>query len=78
MSLEEVDLRYATIQSWWYLLRATNEGAIHKFNNWLGFWHFCVQQWGGFMLDVSYSKVLYSTFIFYLSFLTFNFIPMCL
>ncbi len=36
-SLEEVDLQYATIQSWWYLFGATSEGAIHELNNWLKF-----------------------------------------
>ncbi len=78
-SLEEVDLQYASIWSWCYSLGTTNKGTIHKLNNQISFWHFCVRQWGGFMLDVSSSKVLYSTFIFHLSFLNSNFIPfMCL
>ncbi len=33
MSLEEVDLQYVTIRSWWYSFRVANEGTIHKFNN---------------------------------------------
>jgi hypothetical protein len=42
MPLEEVDLWYATIRSWWHLFRVTRDGTIHELNNWLGFWHFCV------------------------------------
>jgi hypothetical protein len=33
-SLEKVDLRYATIWSWWYLSRIANVGAIQELNNW--------------------------------------------
>jgi hypothetical protein len=63
MSLEEVDIQYATIWSWCYLLGIVNEGTIHGFNNWVSFWHFCVRLWGGFMLDVNSSRVLYSIII---------------
>ncbi len=42
-SLEEADVRYVTIWSWWYSLGAVAESAIHKLNNWFGFWHFCVK-----------------------------------
>jgi hypothetical protein len=37
ISLEEVDVPYARIWSWWYSSKVVAEGAIHKFNNWLGF-----------------------------------------
>jgi hypothetical protein len=70
MSLEEPDLRYATIWSWWYPWKTASKGAIHKLNN---LWHFCVQQWRGFMLDVSSFKMLCSTYIFHVS-LDFSFI----
>jgi hypothetical protein len=33
MSLEEVNLQYVTIQSWWYSSRVANKGAILEFNN---------------------------------------------
>jgi hypothetical protein len=42
-SLEEAELRYAIIWSWWYLFGVINKGAIHKLNNWLDFLHFCVR-----------------------------------
>ncbi len=28
------------------------ESVIHELNNWMGFWHFHVRQWGGFMPHV--------------------------
>jgi hypothetical protein len=28
------------------------ENMILEISNWLGFWHFHVKQWGGFMLHV--------------------------
>jgi hypothetical protein len=34
MSLEEANLQYATIPSWWYSSNATSKGAIQKLNNW--------------------------------------------
>jgi hypothetical protein len=37
MSLEEVNLQYATIRLWWYSSRATSKGTIHKLNNWRDF-----------------------------------------
>jgi hypothetical protein len=39
-SLEELDVYYVTIHSWWYPSGAAAEGAIHELNNWLKFWHF--------------------------------------
>jgi hypothetical protein len=36
-SLEEADVCYVAIHSWWYPSRAVVEGAIHEFNNWLNF-----------------------------------------
>jgi hypothetical protein len=35
--------------------------AIHKLNNWLGFWHLYVRQWGGFMLDVKHLDFMCET-----------------
>jgi hypothetical protein len=37
MSLEEIDLWYATTQFWWYSSGVASEGAIYELNNWLGF-----------------------------------------
>jgi hypothetical protein len=37
MSLEETDLRYVVIRSWWYSFGTTSEGAIQEFNNGFGF-----------------------------------------
>jgi hypothetical protein len=54
-SLKEVDLRYATICYWWYSSKATSEEPIHELNNWLVFLHFCVHQWGRFMLGCKIS-----------------------
>jgi hypothetical protein len=42
-SLEEIDLRYVVICSWWYSFGAASEGAIKEFSNWLSFWHFHVK-----------------------------------
>jgi hypothetical protein len=39
------------------------KSATHKLNNWLDFWHFCVRQWGGFMLHVKPLLYLYHLFI---------------
>jgi hypothetical protein len=44
----------------------------------LDFSIFMFDNGGGFMLDVSYFRVLYSTFIFHMSFLNSNFIPFVL
>ncbi len=41
-SLEEANIQYATIRSWWYSFGAANKGDIHELNNWCGFWYFCV------------------------------------
>jgi hypothetical protein len=63
MSLEEVDLWYVTIWSWWYLSEVANEGTVHELNNWFNFWHFHVQQWGGFILDVQFLFSIYLSLI---------------
>jgi hypothetical protein len=44
--------QYAAIQCWWYSSRVVPKNAIHEHYNWLGFWHFHVRQWEGFMLHV--------------------------
>jgi hypothetical protein len=59
MSLEEIDLQYVTIQLWWHSFGATSKGTIQGLKTWLGFLHFHVRQWEGFMLDVSFSILLY-------------------
>ncbi len=59
-SLEEVDLRYVAIYSWWYSSRIVGKGAIQEFNNQLNFWHFHVRQSGGFMLDVIFFYITLS------------------
>jgi hypothetical protein len=66
-SLEETNVRYVTIRSWWYSSRAVTKSAIHNHNNWLGFWHFHVKQWGGggggFMLHVKHLEFLCEFFV---------------
>jgi len=54
-SLVEVDNFYATIHCWWLSSGATSEVGVHELANWLNFWHFCVRQWGSFMVHVSIS-----------------------
>jgi hypothetical protein len=46
---------YATIHCWWLSSRAASKAGIHELANWLNFWHFHVNQWGGFMVHVSIS-----------------------
>jgi hypothetical protein len=40
------------------ILGVTPESVIHKFNNWLGLWHFHARQWGAFMLHVRHLDFL--------------------
>jgi hypothetical protein len=55
ISLEEVDVRYVTIQCWWYFSRAIDETGFQDLENWFSFFHFHVRQWGGFMIHVLFS-----------------------
>ena len=48
-SMEEAEIRYLAICSWWLSSGATTEDAIHHLEHWLAFWHFRYRQWGGFM-----------------------------
>jgi hypothetical protein len=48
-TLEEANVQYAAIHCWWYSSRVVNEAGLQKLESWLGFWHFHVKQWGGFM-----------------------------
>jgi hypothetical protein len=60
-----------------YSFGVGNKGTVRELNNLLDFWHFYVQQWGGFMLDVSSTKC--SIFIFHPLFMNSNLNPfMCL
>jgi len=34
--------------------RAANAVGLQKLDNWFNFWHFCVKQWGGFMIRVMF------------------------
>jgi hypothetical protein len=52
-SLGEVDNLYALICCWWFLFWVAFEVGVHELGNCLNFWHFCVRQWGGFMVHVS-------------------------
>lgn len=42
-SLEEANVYYVAIYSWWYSFGAIADGAIHELNNYLRFWHFRVR-----------------------------------
>jgi hypothetical protein len=57
ISLEEVNLKYATIHYWWYSLGATNEVGLQELENWLCFLYFCVKQWRAFMIHVLFSTL---------------------
>jgi len=49
--LEEADVQYVVICYGWYSWGAANDVGFQELENWLSFWHFCVRQWGGFMID---------------------------
>ncbi len=54
-SLGEANNLYAIICCWWLSLRVASKVNVHELGNELSFWHFCVKQWGGFMVHVSIS-----------------------
>jgi hypothetical protein len=73
-SLEEVNLRYVTIWSWWYSFKATSEGAMFMSSTiGLIFGTFVCDNGEGAMLNVNSSKLLYLIFIFHMSFMNYIF-----
>jgi hypothetical protein len=57
---------YVLICCWWFSTKATSKVGVHELGNWLSFWHFCVRQWGGFMVHVNeyFISHLFMTFCF--------------
>ncbi len=53
--LEEVDVHF---HCWWYSSGVANVIGLHKLENWLSFWHFCIRKWEGFMIHVIFSSLL--------------------
>ena len=51
-SVDEAEIRYLAIRSWWLSSGATTEDSIHHLDHWQAFWHFRYLQWGGFMTMV--------------------------
>ena len=48
-SMDQAEVRYLAIRSWWLSSGAVVEEALHHLDHWLAFWHFRYHQWGGFM-----------------------------
>jgi hypothetical protein len=48
----DADNHYVLIHYWWLSSRVAFEACVHEFSNWFNLWHFCVKQWGGFMVYV--------------------------
>jgi hypothetical protein len=57
ISLEEIDVWYATIHCLLYSLGVANEARFQELENWFNFWHFHVRQWGGFMIHALFSTL---------------------
>jgi hypothetical protein len=55
-SLEEAEMKYLAIRSWWLSSGATTNEGLVRLDLWLAFWHFRYRQWGGFMELVSNSS----------------------
>jgi len=64
-SLVEVNGLYVTIYCWWFSLGAISKASVHELANWLIFWHFCVKQWGGFMVHVNILPSKFLSFFFF-------------
>ena len=45
-SMDQAEVRYFAIRSWWLSSGAAVEEALHHLDHWLAFWHFRYRQWG--------------------------------
>jgi hypothetical protein len=50
---EDAQSMFVTIWALWYSNGATTKKGLRELNDWLGFWHFCFQQWGESMKEVN-------------------------
>ena len=48
-SMDQAEVCYLAIRSWWLSSGAAVEESLHHLDHWLAFWHFRYRQWGGFM-----------------------------
>ena len=52
-NMDQAEVRYLAIRSWWLSSGAAVKEAVHHLDHWLAFWHFRYHQWRGFMDMVS-------------------------
>jgi len=45
----EAEEKYLGIKDWWLSSKTDSKDSLQKLDDWLDFWHFQYQQWGGFL-----------------------------